>query len=207
MKRMNPNLKIFAFMIDPVSRLFSHLNMCMREHWRFCKKQTLEQVRGQKPKFLNETWWIFMNYYHILKVMQKVTNYLSKYNSTEFVETEEMKFGAFHRFIHVGNYALVTDIYQKHFEHVHFIDGLSLLRQGFHIYLNSMIGIDWRRSLSKVNECATVLQITVCHILSQYLITESKFRDRIQASYWFLWTWFICDGMAISSRKEFSVSL
>ena len=83
-----------------------------------------------------------MNYYHILKVMQKVTNYLSKYNSTEFVETEEMKFGAFHRFIHVGNYALVTDIYQKHFEHVHFIDGLSLLRQGFHIYLNSMIGID-----------------------------------------------------------------
>lgn len=55
MKRMNPNLKIFAFMIDPVSRLFSHLNMCMRENWWFCKKQTLEQVRGQKPKFLNET--------------------------------------------------------------------------------------------------------------------------------------------------------
>ena len=66
--------------------------------------------------------------------MQKVTNYLSKYNSTEFVETEEIKFGAFHRFIHVGNYALITDIYQKHFENVHLVDGLSLLRQGFHIY-------------------------------------------------------------------------
>ena len=53
MKRMNPNLKIFAFMIDPVSRLFSHLNMCIRsynmwpKYWWFCKNQTLEQVRGQ----------------------------------------------------------------------------------------------------------------------------------------------------------------
>ena len=71
--------------------------------------------------------------------MQKVTNYFSKYNSTEFVETEEMKFGAFHRFIQVGNYDLVTGIYQKHFDkNVHFVDGLSLLRQGSHIYLNSM---------------------------------------------------------------------
>jgi len=66
--------------------------------------------------------------------MQKVTNYLSKYNSTEFVETDEMKFGSFHRFIQAGNYALVTGIYQKHFgENVHFVDGLNLLRQGSHI--------------------------------------------------------------------------
>ena len=55
MKRMNPNLKIFAFMIDPVSRLFSHLNMCMRKNWWFCQKQTLEQVRGQKPMTLDES--------------------------------------------------------------------------------------------------------------------------------------------------------
>ena len=45
MKKMNPNLKIFAFMTDPVSRLFSHLNMCIRSKWKFCKHQTLEQVR------------------------------------------------------------------------------------------------------------------------------------------------------------------
>jgi len=45
MKRMNPNLKIFAFMTDPVSRLFSHLNMCIRQRWIFCKDQNLEQVR------------------------------------------------------------------------------------------------------------------------------------------------------------------
>ena len=76
-----------------------------------------------------------MNPYEILKVMQKVTNYFSKYNSTEFVETDEMKFGAFHRFIQVGNYDLVTGIYQNHFdnENVHFVDGLSLLRQDSHI--------------------------------------------------------------------------
>ena len=45
MKLMNPNLKIFAFMTDPVSRLFSHINMCIRSKWAFCKNQTLEQVR------------------------------------------------------------------------------------------------------------------------------------------------------------------
>ena len=44
MKKMNPNLKIFAFMTDPVSRLFSHLNMCIRQRWFFCKKQNLDQV-------------------------------------------------------------------------------------------------------------------------------------------------------------------
>ena len=99
-----------------------------------------------------------MNPYYILKVMQKVTNYLSKYNSTEFVETYEMKFGAFHRFIQVGNYALVTGIYEKHFEeNVHFVDGLNLLRQGSHIYMNSIIGTYSRGSLSNVNKRATRL--------------------------------------------------
>ena len=44
MKLLNPNLKIFAFMTDPVSRLFSHLNMCIRSKWAFCKNQTLDQV-------------------------------------------------------------------------------------------------------------------------------------------------------------------
>ena len=71
--------------------------------------------------------------------MQKVTNYLSKYKSTEFVETDEMKFGSFHRFIQAGNYALVTGIYQKYFgENVHFVDGLNLLREGSHICLTPM---------------------------------------------------------------------
>ena len=71
--------------------------------------------------------------------MRKVTNYLSKYNSTEFVKTDEMKFGSFHRFIQAGNYALVTGIYQKYFgENVHFVDGLNLLREGSHICLTPM---------------------------------------------------------------------
>ena len=74
--------------------------------------------------------------------MQKVTNYLSKYNSTEFVETDEMKFGSFHRFIQAGNYALVTGIYQKHFgENVHFVDGLNLLRQCYYIRLDLKNGL------------------------------------------------------------------
>lgn len=63
--------------------------------------------------------------------MEKVTNYLSNHNSTEFVETNDMKFGSFHRFIQSGNYALVTGIYQHYFgDNVHFVDGGNLLRQG-----------------------------------------------------------------------------
>ena len=73
MKNMNPNLKIFAFMTDPVSRLYSHLNMCIRENWFFCKNQNLDEV------------------------MKKVTNYFQTYNSTEFVASEEMKYGAYYR--------------------------------------------------------------------------------------------------------------
>ena len=67
-----------------------------------------------------------------LQVMAKVTNYLSKYNSTNFVETEDIKFGAFMRLIQSSNYALVTEIYQNHFPgNVHFVDGLNLLRKGY----------------------------------------------------------------------------
>ena len=61
--------------------------------------------------------------------MKKVTTYLSKHNSTEFKETEEMQFGAFYRFIQSSNYALVTEIYRNHFPgNVHLVDGLNLLR-------------------------------------------------------------------------------
>ena len=73
MKNMNPNLKIFAFMTDPVSRLYSHLNMCIREKLFFCKNQNLDEV------------------------MKKVTNYFQRYNSTEFVASEKMKYGAYYR--------------------------------------------------------------------------------------------------------------
>ena len=67
-----------------------------------------------------------------LQVMAKVTNYLSKYNSTNFVETDDIKFGAFMRLIQSSNYALVTEIYQNHFPgNVHFVDGLNLLRKGY----------------------------------------------------------------------------
>ena len=69
--------------------------------------------------------------------MNKITNYFSNHNSTEFVETDEMEFGAFYRFVQSGNYALVTGIYQKYFgENIHFVDGLNLLRQGTPISLD-----------------------------------------------------------------------
>ena len=135
MKRMNPNLKIFAFMTDPVSRLFSHLNMCIRKQWYFCKKQTLEQV------------------------MAKVTNYLSKYNSTNFVESDEMKFGAFHRLIQSSNYALVTEIYQNYFSgNVHFVDGLNLLRKRYQKH-NKFIN-EWLQMIS-LNSSGSELKLLI----------------------------------------------
>jgi len=45
------------------------------------------------------------------------------------------------RFIQAGNYALVTDIYEKYFpENFHFVDGLNLLRQDFIKVELSLIG-------------------------------------------------------------------
>ena len=150
MKKMNPNLKIFAFMTDPASRLFSHLNMCIRSRWKFCKQQTLEQVMNksgfQIDAFLLAWDWLIPQLAlfdwlrvpfseHQIENSSKITKYLANHNSTDFVETEEMEFGSFYRFIQSGNYALVTGIYQKHFgENVHFVDGLNLLRIGTQIH-------------------------------------------------------------------------
>ena len=75
-----------------------------------------------------------------LQVMAKVTNYLSNHNSTNFVETDDIKFGAFMRLIQSSNYALVTDIYQNHFPgNVHFVDGLNLLRKGYQHHYNCLL--------------------------------------------------------------------
>ena len=88
-----------------------------------------------------------------LQVMAKVTNYLSKYNSTNFVETDDIKFGAFMRLIQSSNYALVTEIYQNHFPgNVHFVDGLNLLRKGYQHQCHCLLVMCVQNSLkSSVN--------------------------------------------------------
>ena len=37
MYEANPNMKLFAFVTDPVERLFSHINHCIKKKWPFCQ--------------------------------------------------------------------------------------------------------------------------------------------------------------------------
>ena len=37
MHEANPNMKLFAFVTDPVERLFSHINHCIKKKWPFCQ--------------------------------------------------------------------------------------------------------------------------------------------------------------------------